>query len=128
MILNIIAAKGNKDRQIALPQHIIPLLEKYFREYHSKEYILNGQFDLKYSETSVRQVIKQLTAKAGISKRVYTHLIRHCTFTHMVEQGTDINLIQKIAGHNNVKTTMIYCHLSDNLISKIQSPINNITL
>lgn len=126
MIINIIAAKGNKDRQVALPETLIPLLEKYYRNYHSELYILNGQFELQYSETSVRQVLKQLATRAGISKRVYTHLIRHCCFTHMVEQGTDINLIQKIAGHNNVKTTMIYCHLSDNLISKIQSPIANI--
>jgi len=127
-IINIIAAKGNKDRQIALPDTIIPLLENYYRKEHSEVYVLNGQFSLKYSTTSVLQIMKQLASKAGISKRVYTHLIRHCTFTHMVEQGTDINLIQKIAGHNNVKTTMIYCHLSDNLISKIQSPINNITI
>lgn len=128
MIINIIAAKGNKDRQIALPALIIPLLEKYYRAYKSKVYVLNGQFDLKYSDTSVRNVMRQLAEKAHINKRVYTHLIRHCTFTHMVEQGTDINLIQKIAGHNNVKTTMIYVQISDNLISKIQSPINNIRL
>lgn len=128
MIINIIGGKGNVDRQIGLPNHIIPLLEKYWYEYQSKEYILNGQFDLKYSKTSVLQVIKQLAQKAGINKRVYTHLIRHCTFTHQVESGTDINLIQKIAGHKNVKTTMIYCHLSDTIISKIKSPIENINL
>lgn len=128
MIINIIAAKGNKDRQVALPEVIIPLLEKYWNEYLSKEFVLNGQFDIQYSTTSVRAVVKQLAVKARINKRLYPHLLRHCTFTHMVEQGTDINLIQKIAGHNNVKTTMIYCHLSDSLISKIQSPINRIAI
>jgi len=128
MIINIIAAKGNKDRQVALPQIIIPLLKKYYYTYHSQIYILNGQFDIQYSETSVGQVIKQLAQKAKINKRVYTHLIRHCTFTHMVENGTDIHLIQKIAGHQNVKTTLIYCHLSDNLISKIKSPIEAIRI
>lgn len=128
MIINIIAAKGNKDRQVALPEMLIPLLTKYYRSYKSELYVLNGQFELQYSENSVRQVMKQLATKANINKRVYTHLIRHCCFTHMVEQGTDINLIQKIAGHNNVKTTMIYCHLSDNLISKIKSPIESIHL
>lgn len=128
MIINIIAAKGNKDRQVTLSQSIIPLLTKYYREYRPVNYVLNGQFDDRYSATSVLQVMKQLKEKAGIKKRVYTHLIRHCTFTHMVEAGTDINLIQKLAGHNNVKTTMIYCHLSDNLISKIKSPIDSINL
>jgi len=126
MIINIVAGKGNKDRQVMLPDVIIPLLEKYYKEYHSKEYVLNGQFGIQYSDRSVNEVMKQLAEKAGISKRVYTHLIRHCAFTHMVEAGTDINLIQKLAGHNNVKTTLIYTHISDKLISRIQSPINQI--
>jgi len=128
MIINIIQAKGAKDRQVALPQSLIPLLEKYFFKYNPKVYVLNGQNFPQYDERSVGNVIKQLATKAGIKKRVYTHLIRHCTFTHLVELGTDINLIQKIAGHSNVKTTNIYCHISDNLISKIQSPLNNIKL
>jgi integrase/recombinase XerD len=128
MIINIIQAKGKKDRQVALTSSIIPLLETYYRQYHSKTYVLNGQFELKYSTTSVRQIMKQLATKARINKRVYTHLIRHCTFTHMVEQGTGIYEIQKIAGHNNPKTTQLYLHLSDTIISKIPSPINNIKI
>lgn len=128
MIINVINGKGNKDRQVMLPKQLIPLLEKYYREYKTKDYILVGQKSNQYSARSVGEVIKQLAEKAGISKRVYTHLMRHNCFTHMVENGVDINLIKKLAGHNNVKTTMIYTHISDNLISKINSPINNITL
>lgn len=128
MVINIVAGKGNKDRQVMLSESIIPLLEKYYYEYKSKEYVLNGQTKLQYSDRSVNEVIKQLAEKANIDKRVYTHLIRHCSFTHLVEQGIDINLIQKLAGHNNVKTTLIYTHISDNLISKIQSPINSIKI
>ncbi len=123
MIINIIAGKGKKDRQVMLSPKLIPLLEKYYKEYRSKEYVLNGQFELQYSDRSVLQVVKQLAAKAGIKKDVWTHLIRHCSFTHMVEAGTDINLVQRIAGHNSVKTTNIYLHTSHNLISRIQSPI-----
>ncbi len=128
MIINIIQAKGNKDRQVPLDASVLDLLRKYFSEYKPNEYLFNGQKELQYSERSVLEVMKQLAIKAGISKRVYTHLIRHCSFTHMVEAGTDINLIQKIAGHSNVKTTNIYLHISDSLISKIQSPISNIRL
>lgn len=128
MVINIIAGKGKKDRQVMLPDMLIPLLEKYYRAYKSKEYVLNGQASLQYSDRSILQVIKQLAEKANISKRVYTHLMRHCSFTHLCESGVDINLIQKIAGHNNVKTTMIYTHISDALISKISSPISGINL
>jgi site-specific recombinase XerD len=129
MIINIIRAKGAKDRQVMLAENIIPLLEKYYKEYKSKEFVLNGQSSPQYSDRSVGEVVKQLASKAGIkNKRVYTHLMRHCSFTHMVENGIDINLIQKLAGHSNVKTTAIYTHISHNLISKINSPLNNISL
>lgn len=129
MIINIIGAKGNKDRQVMLSPPLIELMEKYWKEYKSVIYVLNGQGDLaQYSSRSVCEVMKQLAEKAGINKRVYTHLIRHCSFTHMVEQGTDINLIQRLAGHSSVKTTAIYTHISHNLISKISSPLNQIRI
>lgn len=128
LVINLIAAKGNKDRQVMLTPSLIPLLELYYRQYKSCEFVLNGQHSLQYSERSVGEVIKNLAVKADIHKRVYTHLMRHCSFTHMVEGGTDINLIQRLAGHSSVKTTAIYTHISHNLISKIQSPLSNITL
>lgn len=128
MVINIIQAKGNKDRQVMLTPELIPLLEKYWNEYKSKEYVLNGQVGLQYSSRSVLEVVKQLANKSGLCKRVYTHLFRHCTFTHMVEAGVDINLIQRLAGHSSVKTTAIYTHISHNLVSKIKSPLANIEL
>ncbi len=128
MIINIIQAKGGKDRQVMLAGELIPLLEKYYWEYKSVKYVLNGQIKEKYSDRSVGEVMKQLARKAGINKRVYTHLMRHNCFTHMVENGIDINLIQRLAGHANVKTTSIYTHISHTLISRIQSPLSGIKL
>lgn len=129
MVVNVIQAKGKKDRQVMLDKNIVPLLEKYYWGYRSKIFVLNGwKNELQYSERSVGQVIKQLADKAGIKKKVWTHLLRHCSFTHLLEQGTDLGLIQKIAGHSNIKTTQIYTHISHNLISKINSPLSNIQL
>ena len=129
MVINIIAAKGKKDRQVPLNDKLIPLLEKYYHHYHSKEYVLNGQVEAKYSSRSVGEIMKQLATKAGIrNKKVYTHLMRHNCFTHMVENGIDINLIQRIAGHSSPKTTSIYTHISHNIISTIQSPLSQISL
>ena len=77
MIINIIQAKGQKDRQVMLTPELIPLLEGYYNEYSPKEYVLNGQFtdkEVRYSERSVGEVIKQLANKAGLdNKRVHTH-------------------------------------------------------
>lgn len=129
MIINVIQAKGNKDRQVPLDGVLIPLLEDYYRKYKPSVYVLNGQFTNQYSATSVGQVVKQLSAKAGIcNKRVWTHLIRHCHASHLVEQGTDINIVQRILGHSSPKTTSIYLHLSHNLISSVPTPLSNIAL
>lgn len=129
MIINIIQAKGKKDRQVGLNEKLLEILTNYYREYKSVDYVLNGQCGLaQYSESSVGEVVKKLAKKAGIEKRVYTHLMRHCSFTHSVEAGVDINLIQRLAGHNSVRTTNIYLHISHNHISKINSPINQIRI
>ena len=125
-IINIIAAKGDKDRQVGLTPTIIPLLEKYYFEYKSFPFVLEGQFKDQYSQRSVLEVIKRLGERANLNKKVWTHLIRHCYGTHQVESGVDINLIQKILGHANVKTTHIYLHTSHNLVSSIKSPLSNI--
>lgn len=130
MVINIIQAKGNKDRQVPLNDKLITLLTDYYREYNSVIYVLNGQVEnTQYSDRSVGEVIKQLASKAKIdNKRVYTHLIRHTSATHLMESGIDINLIQRLLGHSSVKTTSIYCHTSHSLISKINSPLNAIKI
>lgn len=128
MIINIIQAKGQKDRQVGLNENIVPLLIAYWKKYKSVIYVLNGQNDLQYSARSVGEVIKQLAKSAGLSKRVYTHLIRHCYATHCVEKKVDINIIQKILGHSSVKTTNMYLHTSHNLISNTYSPVSDIRI
>lgn len=130
MVINIIQAKGGKDRQVMLTPELIPILEKYYRETPSVIYVLNGQGEAaQYSSRSVGEVVKQLAEKAGIcNKRVYTHLLRHNCFTHLLESGTDLSIIQRLAGHSSIKTTQGYCQISHNLISKIKSPLSNIKL
>lgn len=129
MVINIRQAKGKKDRQVGLNETLIEVLEDYYRQYQSKEYVFNGLNSPQYSKESVLQVVKQLADKAGIeNKRVYTHLMRHCSATHMLESGVDLNIIQRLLGHSSVKTTSMYAHISHNLISKVQSPLSQISI
>lgn len=128
MIINIRDAKGGKDRQVMLPENLLQLFRKYFIKYKPNEYLFNGQNSLQYSSRSIAEFLKFYSAKAGITKRIYPHLLRHDSFTHLVESGCDIALIQKLAGHSSQKTTNLYLHISHNHISKIQSPLNAIQL
>lgn len=121
MLIHIKQGKGMKDRIVPMSEYLLKLLEDYYRAYTPSVYMFNGQFGDMYSERSVNQFIKQIARKAGINKRVHSHLGRHSCFTKMVENGIDMAIIQKIAGHNNIRTTQIYAKLSSEIIAKVKS-------
>jgi site-specific recombinase XerD len=118
MIINIRNAKGRKDRIVPLSEYVLGILREYFKEYKPVEYLFNGQFDLQYSHRSCNQIVKKYLGEA-----THFHLLRHSSFTALLEQGTDLRIIQKLAGHSSSKTTEIYTHVSRNLISSICTPI-----
>lgn len=128
MIINIICGKGKKDRQVMLSLELLQLLRNYYKEYKPNIYLFNGQFDIQYSERSINQFLKAYAKKAGIKTRLHAHLLRHCFATHSLEQGTDISILQKLLGHSSIKTTLIYTHISSNIISRTPSPLNHIQL
>ena len=118
MIIRINNAKGRKDRIVPLSQNILELLRKYYLEYKPKEYIFNGQNSLQYSPSSCNQIVKKY-----IDKKYHFHLLRHSCFTHLIENGTDCRIIQKIAGHSNIKTTETYMQVSTKVLNNIVLPI-----
>ena len=69
-------------------------------------------------------ILKFAARKAGISKNVTPHMLRHSFATHLLEQGTDLRYIQELLGHNSSKTTEIYTHVSKKAIDKIRKPID----
>jgi integrase/recombinase XerD len=125
-IINIKDAKGGKDRQVMLAPELQDLLDSYIINYKPIDYLFSGQFEPFYSERSISNFLKKYAELAGLEKRVYPHLLRHTSATHFVEQGTDINLLQKLLGHSNVKTTHLYTHISNNFISRMPSPLSQI--
>lgn len=118
MLIHIKNAKGRKDRIVPLSDNVLKLLRFYYKEYKPKEYLFNGQNSLRYSIGSCQQIYKKY-----VDTSTSIHNLRHSSFTHLLENGTDIRLIQKIAGHSNIKTTEIYTHVSSKLLSQVQLPI-----
>jgi site-specific recombinase XerD len=118
MLINIRNAKGGKDRIVKLSDTLLITLRAYFVAYKPKEYLFNGQFDNQYSTTSCNKIVKKY-----LGKKYHFHTLRHSSATTMLENGTDLSLIQKILGHNNIKTTMIYTHISQQLIQNVNTPI-----
>lgn len=114
MIINIIQSKGRKDRITPLTSTMLNLLREYYKVYRPKEYLFNGQFELKYSVRSCNEIVKKY-----LGKNYHFHLLRHSCFTNLTDQGVDIHAIQKLAGHNSPKTTSIYLHLSTQTLQKL---------
>lgn len=118
MLINIRQAKGRKDRIVPLSKNVLKLLREYYIQYKPKEYMFNGQTKLKYSVGSCQKIFKKY-----IDDDMSFHSLRHSCFTNLLENGTDLRIIQKIAGHNSSKTTEIYTHVSTQLLNQVQTPI-----
>jgi len=118
MLINIRQAKGNKDRIVPLSPNILELLRVYYKQYKPTEYLFNGQGSLQYSSTSCNEIVKKY-----LGNKFHFHLLRHSCFTALLESGTDLRIIQKVAGHSSSKTTEIYTHVSKQLLSSISLPI-----
>jgi integrase/recombinase XerD len=118
MIIHIKNAKGRKDRVVPLSQNVLELLRKYYLEYKPVEYMFNGQNSNQYSIKSCQNIFKKYIDPKG-----HIHTLRHSCFTNLLENGTDLRIIQKIAGHSNVKTTEIYTHVSNKLLTSVNLPI-----
>jgi site-specific recombinase XerD len=118
MIIHIKNAKGRKDRIVPLSQTVLELLREYYKHYNPSEYLFNGQSTNKYSIGSCQKIYKKY-----IDNQSSIHTLRHSSATALLENGTDLRVIQKILGHTNVKTTEIYTHVSNQILSKVKLPI-----
>lgn len=125
-IVLIASAKGKKDRYVPLPESIVPLLKKYYFEFKPTEYLLEGQYGGKYSKSSAQHIFRNAMRKAGIKKKIGIHGLRHSYASHLLQTGTDIRVIQDLLGHYNIKTTMIYTHVTQRQINQIKSPLDDL--
>ncbi|HCN48984.1 MAG TPA: site-specific tyrosine recombinase XerD [Chryseobacterium sp.] len=111
--------KGNKIRFVPLADYTAELLESYIKEVRSK-----GKINKKYEDTLflnsrgtsmsrviVFLIIKELTDKAGVNKKISPHTFRHSFATHLLQNGADLRYIQEMLGHSSITTTEIYTHL-----------------
>ncbi|MGB1040803.1 MAG: tyrosine-type recombinase/integrase [Flavobacteriales bacterium] len=124
MTVKVNQGKGKKDRLTILSNNVLMVLRKYFVEYKPKEYLFEGQKGGKYTAGSARNVLKQSMKKANINKPATLHTLRHSFATHLLEDGVGITHIQKLLGHHNIKTTLIYTHIANESLITIKSPLD----
>jgi integrase/recombinase XerD len=130
MVIHIRAGKGQKDRYVTLGESLLGLLKEYWRQTRPKGlYLFPGHKpDQPITPNSVYQVFQKALKKTGIKKHVTLHTLRHCFATHLMEAHTDIRVIQALLGHNSIRTTSRYTHVSTELIGRIKSPLDSLSI
>jgi len=120
-------AKGRKDRIFNIPEFLVPALQEQAEKQKSinKDYLFTGPKG-KLSPRNIQKIVKKAATKAGIKKSISPHTLRHSFATHLLENGTDIRMIQELLGHSDLSTTQIYTHVSTEELKKIKSPIDSL--
>ena len=129
MLLRVEQGKGRRDRYAMLSPVLLELLRDWWRIAHPKAWLFTGQDPLQ--PISTRQLNRACHAAAhmaAITKRVSPHTLRHSFATHLLEQNTDIRVIQVLLGHAKVDTTALYTHIATNTIRAIMSPLERLSL
>ena len=126
MMIHIRGGKGKKDRITLLSVRLLEILREYFKLYKPGEYLFTGQMGGPYSERSAQLVLKEAARKAGITRHVTLHTLRHSFATHLLENGTDLRYIQSLLGHSSPKTTQIYTHITTKGFDQIKNPLDNL--
>jgi site-specific recombinase XerD len=127
MQVNINDAKGKKDRVVTLSAVVLKLLRQYYKEFKPAIWLFEGQYSGEhYTSRSAQLIFKAAYKKLGLPSQCSFHSLRHSYATHLLENGTDITYIQKLLGHNDIKTTLRYTQVSNRDIGKIESPLDKI--
>jgi len=127
MKIKIRRSKNRKDRYVPLSPLIFRGIQKYLEEYEPINYLFNGKKKGdKLSIGSVQAMFRIIVGKSIITKEVTLHTLRHSYATHLLEDGLDIVSIQKLLGHSNIQTTMVYLHVADTREIKAHSPFDTL--
>ena len=128
MVIHIQGAKGKKDRIVSLNSTLLVMLREYYRQYRPQIYLFEGQYrGTHYNTRSIQIVLQRAKAKAGVIVPGGMHGLRHCFATHLLDKGIDVVMIQKLLGHNDLKTTLRYLHVTNRDLQKVMSPLEDIS-
>jgi site-specific recombinase XerD len=127
MLIRVRQGKGKKDRMVMLSPKLLEELRLYVRWARPHHWLFPGTDPTQPLCNRTLQRTCRLTGeRAGITKRVTPHVLRHSFATHLLDAGTDLRVIQTLLGHRRLTTTAIYTHVSTRRLQATTSPLDRI--
>jgi integrase/recombinase XerD len=125
MLIHIRAGKGGRDRYTVLSMRLLEHLREYFQTYRPQVWLFPSEAtDGHISPSTVRTVFRRALVAAGVKKHATPHVLRHSFATHLIESGVDVTVIQALLGHQSLRATAVYTHVSVELIGRTRSPLD----
>ena len=121
----IILGKGNKERFVTYGEYCEEALKNYLKDgyltlnVNQSEYLFLNHNGGELTERGVRYILNQLIQKTSIHKKISPHMIRHSFATHLLNQGCDLLTVQKLLGHESIKATQIYTHVTTDRLKEV---------
>ena len=126
MLIHVRQGKGQKDRVIKLASHLLTVLREYWKKYRPKDWLYPRPTlpDQALTGTDVFRIVARTARRAGVTRPVSPHTLRHSYATHLLDAGGDLRTIQVLMGHKHIRTTSIYMHVSQAKIDAAPSPLD----
>jgi len=126
-LLRVEQGKGQKDRYAMLSPRLIEVLRRYYRATRPQGYLFpSWRKEHHLCTTSLQLACREAALRAHIAKRVTVHTLRHSFATHLLENGTDIRIIQVLLGHSRIDTTARYVRVSPQVVAATVSPLDKL--
>lgn len=126
-LITVRQGKGLRDRHVMLSSVLLGLLRAHWKRERPVDWLFaSANPSTPVGISTIRYVCKRAAADAGLSKRVTPRTLRHCFATHLLEAGVDIRIIQELLGHQSLRTTARYTHVSGLRIASVASPLDRI--
>lgn len=121
----LILGKGNKERIVPYGDYCEEILKLYLKDGYlslnnqNSPYLFLNARGGKLTERGVRYLLEEIIKKTSVQKNISPHMIRHSFATHLLNQGCDLMTVQKLLGHESIKATQIYTHITTDRLRSV---------
>ena len=125
MLIHIREGKGRKERFVILPRTVLALLREYWKMARPDGYFFPGRSPGTHiTAPAVRKAFHNACKRAGLTKQLTPHSLRHSFATYLVDTGTDLDVVKALLGHESIRTTSIYTRTSTRRLKDVVSPLD----